>query len=165
VPRLPAKIRKRQTGPHERLEFELELSLVHGQGIIGTAIELRTLEDWEAAWERWRDVIEPKVLEHRPGTRAFAAYVVGEIPEREIIAPPPLDNGYFKLYVPSRRGEGRWHYRYPMPYMVHEEKHLAALGLVDAAELKRCRAWRKQRTQDCPSRCQAETYPLEHATE
>jgi hypothetical protein len=165
VPRTLAKIRKRQADARGRLDFELELSLVYGQGIIGTSLDLRTLEDWEAAWEQWRDIVEPKVAEHRPGTRAFAAYVVGEIPEREILVPPPLSNGYFKLYVPARTREGRWHYRYPPPYMIPEERHLAALGIVDDAELARCRAWRKQRTKDCPTRCQAETYPLEHEHE
>jgi hypothetical protein len=161
MPRAPARIVKRYAAGVELLDFELEGSLVWGEGIIGTAIQLRTLEDWQAAWDQWRHIIEPKVLEHRPGTRAFAAYVCGEIPERDIVTPPPLSSNYFKLYVPSRRGSGRWHYRYPPPYMRTEWEHLHDLGLVDAGELKRGREWRKRRTPDCPSKCQRETYPLE----
>jgi hypothetical protein len=161
MPRAPAKIRKRYQEGIEILGFEIEETLVYGESIIGPAIELRTLEDWKTAWAKWREVILPKSLEHRPGTRPFACYVVGEIPERQVKLDPPLSASYYKLYVPSRSGSGRWHYRYPEPYMKPEHVHLRDHGIIDAAEWKRAMQWRQQRTEDCPSRCQRETYPLE----
>jgi hypothetical protein len=161
MPRALAKIRKRLQDGLQILESELEQTLVYGEGIIGPAIELRTLEDWKASWEQWRHIVLPKAIEHRPGTRPFAMYVVGEIPEREVVMQPPLSSNYFKLYVPSRDGTGRWHCRYPEPFMRAEHLHLQDLGIIDDAEMKRARAWRKQRTSNCPQRCQLETYPLD----
>jgi len=161
MPRALAKIRKKFQDGMKILDFELEETLLYGEGVIGTALQLQTLEDWKDAWHQWRDVVMPKSLEHRPGTRPFACYVVGEIPEREVKVQPPLSSNYFKLYVPSRDGTGRWHCRYPEPFMRAEHLHLRDLGIVDDAEMQRHREWRKQRKQDCPQRCQVETYPLE----
>lgn len=163
MPRTPAKIRKRYQEGIEILSFEIEETLLFGESIIGPAIELRTLEDWVAAWAKWREVVLPKCLEHRPGTRPFACYVVGEIPDREIKIQPPLSAIYYKIYIPSRTGAGRWHCRYPEPYMKAEHLHLRDLGIVDAAETRRAMQWQRQRTKQCPSQCQRETYPLEQA--
>ena len=140
MPRATAKIRKRFDEATEILHCELEYTLRDGQGIIGHCLELRTLEDWKIIWEKWRGVILPKVIEYLPGTRPFACYVVGEIPEREVRIEPPLTNDFLKLYIPSRDGTGQWHYRYPEPYMRAEHLHLSDLGIMDAAEMKRYRS-------------------------
>lgn len=145
MPRTARRIRKRFIdGETEVLGYELERSLLHGFGCIGTAIELRTLDDWQRHWKRWRDVVLPKVLEHRPGTRPFAMYVTGEIPARPVLTEPPLSTNYFKLYVPGRNGTGQWHHDYPEPFMQHETDYLSDLGIVDAEERRRWRAWCKR---------------------
>ncbi|MBM4011699.1 MAG: hypothetical protein FJ286_10010 [Planctomycetes bacterium] len=138
MPRAKRLIRKRFVeGTTEVLEFELEETLLRGRGILGVALELRTREDWVRLWARWRDTIMPKALEHRPGQRPFAQYVVGEIPARPVVIEPPMVNGFFKLYVPSRNGTGTWYFDYPQPYMEAEARYLRDIGVVDAAEWKR----------------------------
>jgi len=160
MPRTARRIRKRFIdGETEVLGYELERSLLHGFGCIGTAIELRTLDDWQRHWARWRDTIMPKALEHCPGTRPLACYVTGEIPARPVLTQPPLSNNYFKLYVPGRNGTGEWHHDYPEPYMQREADYLRDLGIVDADEMRRYRAWIKQRTPGC--QCVIDTYPDE----
>jgi hypothetical protein len=144
MPRTRRIIRKRFTEGTEVLCSEVEESLLFGYGCIGTAIELRTLEDWRRYWSQWRDTIMPKVIEHRPGTRPFACYVTGEISARPVLQQPPLDNGYFKLYVPASNGTGQWHYRYPEPWMRDETRYLRDLGVVDGAEWQRHLAWRRR---------------------
>lgn len=141
MPRAPARIRRRYVEGTEVLHYELERSMLHGYGCLGTALELRTLDDWQRHWSRWRDTIMPKVLEHRPGTRPLACYVTGEIPARPVVIEPPLSHNWFKLYVPASNGTGAWHYDYPEPYMRHEVQYLRSLGVVDAAEYRRWRLW------------------------
>jgi len=143
MPRAPARIRKRWSEGTEVLHYELERSLLNGYGCIGTAIELRTLDDWKRHWARWRDTIMPKALEHCPGTRPLACYVTGEIPTRPVLRQPPLTHHYFKVYVPGVNGAGEWHCYYPEPFMQCETEYLSDLGIVDAAERKRWRAWRR----------------------
>jgi len=138
MPRAKRLIRKRFVeGTTEVLEFELEETLLRGRGILGVALELRTREDWVRLWARWRDTIMPKALEHRPGKRPFAMYVVGEIPPQPVVIEPPKCNGFFKLYVPAHNGTGQWFYDYPEPYMEPEAVFLREIGVVDAAEWKR----------------------------
>ncbi len=137
-------IRKRWTAGTEVLDSEIEETLLMGRGVLGTAIELRTLEDWRRVWARWRETIMPKVLEHRPGTRPLACYVCGEIPARPVVIEPPMEHRYFKLYVPSANGTGTWHFAYPEPYMQDEANYLDGLGVIDNVELKRHRAWRRK---------------------
>jgi len=144
MPRIKRLICKKYYEGLEVLDSELEESLLFGQGCIGTAIQLRTLDDWKRLWSKWRDTIMPKVLEHRPGTRPFAAYVTGEIPARPVLQQPPLVNGLFKVYVPNRHGSGEWHYDYPEPYQQREAAYLRDLGIVDAAEWKRHVAWQRR---------------------
>ena len=144
MPRAPARIRKRFTEGTEVLGYELERTLLRGQGCLGTALELRTLDDWTRHWAQWRDTIMPKALEHRPGLRPLACYVVGEIPPRPVDIEPRLSHGWFKLYVPASNGTGQWHYDYPEPYMRCEVDYLRDLGIVDAAEYRRWRAWMKR---------------------
>jgi len=163
MPRLPPKVRRRSSQDFEVLGRELEESLVWGQGIIGVALELRTVEDWARAWARWRHVIEPKVAEHRPGTRAAAAYVTGEIPLRPVLLELPPDRSFLRYYVPGVNGEGIWFHDLPPPYAQDETDYLRDLGIVDAKEFARSRKWRRRRTKDCPMQCQAETYVLETA--
>jgi len=144
MPRIGRRIRKKYVEGMEVLDSELEESLLFGRGCIGTALELRSLDDWHRLWARWRDTILPKVLEHRPGTRPLAMYVVGEIPARPVVMQPPMMNCFFKVYVPGRDGHGKWFYDYPEPYMLREAKYLRDLGVVDAAEWKRHVAWTRR---------------------
>lgn len=145
MPRAPAKIRKRWSEGTDVLCSEIEETLLLGQGVICVAVELRTLEDWRDWWSRWRDTIMPKALEHRPGVRPFACYVTGEIPARPLKQEPPLSQNWFRLYVPSRNGTGAWHYDYPEPYQQNETAYLYSLGVIDAAEVKANREWRRNR--------------------
>ena len=136
-------IRKRWTEGTEVLDSELEESLLFGRGCIGTALELRSLDDWHRLWAQWRDTIMPKVLEHRPGTRPFACYVTGEIPARPVLQGPPVNHCYFKLYVPGRNGTGQWHHDYPEPWMQSEPDYLYDIGVVGDEEWRRHVAWRR----------------------
>lgn len=141
MPRAPAKIRKRFVeGQTEVLCSELEETLVFGQGCLGVAIELRTLDDWKRIWSDWRNTIMPKALAALPGRRPFAMYVVGEIPPRPVLVDPPLTNGWFRLYVPGSNGTGAWHHQMPEPYQQNEAAYLYGLGIIDKEELKRYRA-------------------------
>lgn len=162
MPRTKRLIRKRYTDGIEVLDYEMERSLLGGEGILGTAIELRTLDDWRRHWSRWRDVVLPKSLEHRPGTRPFAMYVVGEIPARPVVMEPKFQHRFFRLYVPANNGTGTWHCQYPEPYMRAEVHYLRDLGIVDAAEYRRYRAWIKQRTPGCE--CVLDSYPDEQGS-
>lgn len=144
MPRAKRIIRKRYSEGMEVLDSEIEETFLMGQGCIGTAIQLRTLDDWKRLWSQWRGVVMPKVLEHMPGTRPFACYVTGEIPARPVVQQPPMQNGFFKLYVPASNGTGQWHYCYPEPYQQDEAAYLYDLGVIDKAELKRHRAWRRR---------------------
>lgn len=144
MPRGRRIIRKRFTEGTEVLDSEVEETLLFGFGTIGTAIELRTLDDWRRVWGQWRSVVMPKVIEHRPGTRPFACYVTGEIPARPVLQQPPLENGYFKLYVPASNGTGTWHYTYPEPFMQDEARYLRDAGIIDAEEYRRHKAWRRR---------------------
>ena len=144
MPRTKRVIRRRYVEGSEILCSEIEESLLFGKGILGTALELRTVEDWQRLWHRWGKVILAKALKAFPGTRPFAAYVTGEIPERPVLAEPPLVNGFFKLYVPGRNGIGRWHHRYSEPFQQSEPHYLHDLGVIDADEWKRHREWQRR---------------------
>jgi hypothetical protein len=160
MPRAKRIIRKRWTEGTEVLDYELERSLLSGRGCIGTAIQLRTLADWQRHWARWRDVILPKALEHRPGLRPFAMYVVGDISARPVVVDPPKSNGWFHLYVPGAAGTGSWHHIMPPPFMEPEVMHLRRLGIVDENEYRNYRTWMKTTNPDCDT-CAADTYPDE----
>ena len=134
------------------LDASTEMVLLDGEGWGDSTIRLRWREEWCEVWEQWREVILPKVIEHRPGTRPFAAYVVGEIPDREVLVEPPLSVSWFRLYVPSRDGTGAWFHRYPCPYMRSEVDHLHELGIVDDDEYRRHRAWVRTRSTASGSR-------------
>ena len=155
MPRTRNTIRKRFTEGVEVLCSEVEETLVFGQGTLGVAIELRTLDDWRRVWRQWRDTIMPKALEAIPGRRPFAMYVVGEIPARPVVVDPPLANCYFKVYVPGIDGTGQWHHRMPEPYQQSEAQYLYGLGVIDAAEMKRYRASLKK---PWPTYCAGKRY-------
>lgn len=144
MPQALSRPRKRWTEGTDVLRSEIEQTLLVGRGVIGTAVELRTLEDWQRYWAQWRATMMPKALEHRPGVRPFACYVTGEIPPRPVEIAPPLSHNWFKLYVPASDGTGAWHCEFPEPYMRREVEHLRDLGIVSAAEYARWRAWRKR---------------------
>jgi hypothetical protein len=151
---------KRYTEGVEILDAVLESSLVFGPSAFGISPELRTREDWSRHWARWRSVIEPKVREYLPGRRAFAAYVVGELEDRPVLVEPPLSNRWFRLYVPSQDGSGRWHYRYPPPFMQSEPQWLRESRVVGAREWERYRESRSTYPATDRERRSRE-YPLE----
>lgn len=158
MPRVPARIRRRYVeGVSEVLDWATEEVLVFGVPLVfGPPCPFKTADEWRLAWERWRGVIEPKVREYRPGTRAFALYALGEIPRRELRLPLPEPNGFWTVGVRERDGSVTEHYlNVPMPWVKPEATHLRDLGLVDVDELRRHRAWVKRGTFD--------TYPLEMA--
>jgi hypothetical protein len=160
MPRASRKIQKRYDEGVEVLDFEMERCFLVGYGLLGTHINLRTLDDWRFHWQRWRATVMPKALDHRPGLRPFACYVCGEVPERPVLTPPPLSHGFFHLYVPARDGTGTWHYRYPEPYQRAEPKHLLDLGVIDKAEIRRHREWQATRSETACGNPQC-TYPFE----
>ena len=145
MPRAVARIRKRWTEGTVVLCSEVEETLLRGQGTLGVAIELRTLDDWRHWWSTWRDTIMPKAAEHFPGSRPVACYVTGEIPMRPVVVDPPLSHNWFRHYIPGRDGTGVWLCNYPEPYMQAEVAYLRDLGIVDAAEYRRHLAWRRER--------------------
>lgn len=136
----------------EILDVSTEQVLLDGRGWGDSTIRLRWREDWVEVWGRWREVILPKVIAYRPGTRPFAAYAAGEIAEREVVVPPPLSVDWFRVYVPSRDGSGAWHCRYPAPYQRPEVEHLRDLGIVDDDEYDRHREWVRTRSTASGSR-------------
>lgn len=145
MPRAIARIRKRWTEGTVVLCSEVEETLLRGQGVLGVAIDLRTLDDWRHWWSEWRDTIMPKALEHRPGVRPTACYVLGEIPMRPVVVDPPLSHNWFRHYIPGRDGTGVWLCDYPEPYMQAEAAYLRELGIVSAEEYRRHLAWRRER--------------------
>lgn len=165
MPRAPAKIRKRFIdGVTEVLPWDIEETLVYGYPLVfDTYASMRGIDEWHVAWGRWRDVIVPKVAQYRPGTRAVAQYVIGEIEPRELTITPPVDHWYRHLDVRHRDGRIVTHWlNVPTPFMVPEVEHLRRLGLVDADELNRYRAWMKMRNPDCDT-CHYDPYPLEQS--
>jgi hypothetical protein len=163
MPRAPAKIRKRYIeGATEVLDWEIEETLVYGVAMVfGPPSLFKTADQWRREWHRWRDVILPKSLKHRPGVRPFAMYATGEIPARELAMPLPQPNGWWTVDVRNDDGTVTTHYiNVPEPFMVPEVVHLRRLGIVDAAELRRHREWMNATTPEC-DRWAVDTYPLE----
>jgi hypothetical protein len=157
MPRVPAKIRKRYIeGETEVCPWDVEETLLYGvTPIFGPPCMFRTLDQWRHEWSRWRDIILPKCIEHRPGTRPVAMYVLGEIPARKLAMPLPETNGYWFADVLDRKGRSTRHWlNVPEPFMQREVKHLHRLGIVDADELRRHR-------RDPVAATSYFTYPLE----
>jgi hypothetical protein len=152
MPRAPAKDRRQFIeGVTDVLDWELEENLLHGcVPMIDRASMLRTRGEWVREWARWREVILPKCIAHRPGRRPFAMYAVGEIPPRELSMPLPARHNYQSVVIPAASGEPITHWlNVPEPYMRHETHHLRRLGIVDDDEWQRARAPRR------------DSYPLE----
>ena len=163
MPRAPARIRKRYIeGVSDVLDWELEETLIYGvPRVFGPPSRFKTVDDWARDWARWRDTIMPKVIEHRPGTRPFALYAIGEIPRREPVLPLPEPNGFWHVDVRDRDGRTTTHHlNVPEPWMRPEVMHLREHGIIDDDELRRHRAWMRQRNPDCDS-CAVDSYPLE----
>ena len=142
MPRAPARIRKRYIeGTSEVCPWDVEETLLYGvTPIFGPPSMFRTLDEWQREWSRWRDVILPKCIEHRPGTRPVAMYVLGEIPARELTLPLADSNGYWHVDVRDPNGRTKRHWlNVPEPFMQREVKHLERLGIVDADEVRRHR--------------------------
>jgi hypothetical protein len=144
MPRAPAKIRKRYVeGATEVCRWDVEETLLFGvTPIFGLPCMFKTLDEWRREWSRWGDLILRKCIEHRPGTRPVAMYVLGEIPARTVAVKPPEPNGYWYADVRDRSGKvHRYWLNLPEPFMEGEAKHLRRLGIVDANELRRHREW------------------------
>jgi hypothetical protein len=155
MPRAPARIRKRFIeGQTEVLDWETEETILYGYPLIlDTLASFRAIDQFHGAWNRWRDVVLPKCIKYRPGTRPVAQYVCGEIPRRELRTPLPEVNGWKYIDVRDRSGNVTRHYLdVPEPFMEPEAKYLHRLGIVDANELREHRAWQ---------RGDRERYPLE----
>ena len=159
------RFRRRLVGVFgELIDPLLEETLVFGCPVVlgpsfGT---LRFQSDWQREWDRWRDTILPKALEHRPGLRPFAMYAVGEIAPRKLRKPAPRF-GFTSVHVLNRGGSTVCHWLdLPAEYMEPEAVYLHGLGVVDDDELERHRAWRAERNPECPT-CPVDHYPLEAA--
>lgn len=165
MPRGTAKIRRRFVeGVTEVLPWDTEETLVYGYPLVfDTYATMKNIDQWRVAWSRWRDVILPKVIEHRPGTRPVAMYVLHEIEPRELTITPPADQWYkhIDIHHPSGRTETHW-LDAPPPFMAREVDHLRRLGIVTADELRRHREWMKMRNPECDT-CAIDTYPLEQS--
>lgn len=163
MPRAPAKIRRRYIeGETEVLDWRLEETLLYGTDqIIGPPCMLSTLNEWRHEWQRWRDVILPKCIEHRPGTRPFAMYVLGELPQRELRLPLPPGSGFWSVTVTHPGGRQVKHWvNVTWPFMESQATHLHRAGIIDDDELDRHREWMAERNDQC-STCAVDTYPLE----
>jgi hypothetical protein len=142
MPRAPAKIRKRYIeGTTEVCPWDVEETLLFGvTPLFGPPCMFKTLDEWRREWSRWCDLILRKCIEHRPGTRPVAMYVLGEIPARTVAVKPPEPNGYWYADVRDRNGKVRRHWlNLREPFMEREVKHLQRLGIVTAEELRRHR--------------------------
>jgi len=162
MPRVPAKIRKRFVdGVTQVLDWQIEETLLYGcTVIIGPPCMFRTRDEWQREWDRWGDIVLPKAIEHRPGTRPFALYAAGIIPPRQLRMPLPPSSGYWSIDV-RHPDETVTHYiDVPEPWVEAEVKHLRGLGIVDDREYRRHLQWMQQRSPDC-DRCVIDTYPLE----
>lgn len=156
MPRAPARIRKRYIeGQSDVLDWEIEEMLVYGVPLVfGPPCRFKTHDDWAHEWNRHREIVLPKVIEYRPGTRPFAMYATGEIPPRELALPLPDPHGFWIVDVRQRDGSVTTHYlNVPEPWVRSEAKHLREHGIIDDDELRRHRAWVKCGKFD--------TYPLE----
>lgn len=155
---LAPSIRRRRyiEGESIVLDWQTESTLLDGASIFpGSRPAFTTLDDWRRAWSRWRDVILPKCIEHRPGTRPLAMTVVGEIEARELRI--PLGDHYRWRHLDVQDDDGgttRYWLNVPEPFMEREAKHLHRLGIVDDNELQRHREWK---------RAGGDSYPLEVA--
>lgn len=161
MPRAPAKIRRRYVeGQTEVCPWDVEETLLFGvTPIFGPPCMFKTLDEWRLQWSLWRNVILPKCIEHRPGTRPVAMYVCGELPPRELGTQLPEPNGYWHVDVRDRSGKVVQHWlNVPEPFMEREVRHLQRNGVVDADEARRHRDWHR-RTQGSYF-----DYPLEMST-
>ena len=121
------------------LPAAMERVLLTGRAGSGPSIHLRSLDEWQRAWQQWRDLVLPKAIKHFPGRRPLACYVCGEIEPRPLWGDPPLNNRWLRLYVPADNGCGQWHHDYPEPWQESETAYLWRTGVIDARELRRAR--------------------------
>jgi hypothetical protein len=165
MPRAIARIRRRFTGDvATTIDELLEETLVFGCPIVlgPTFSTLRFQSDWQREWDRWRDTILPKAIEHRPGLRPFAMYAAGEIAPRKLRKPAPRF-GYTCVEVLNRGGFTVRHWLdLPAEYIEPEAAYLHRLGIVDDDELDRHVSWVAEANPDC-DRCVVDHYPLEAA--
>lgn len=147
MPRAPTKIRKRFIeGKSHVIDYELEETLVNGCfWLFGPPAMLRYRWEWQRSWDAYGDIILPKVIEYRPGTRPFAMYAIGLIPRRELRMPLPRPHGFWSVDVTEENGEPTKHWLdVPARYMEPEAKYLRRLGIVSEDEYQRHREWRRK---------------------
>jgi hypothetical protein len=92
--------------------------------------DLRTIAEFARPWATWGEQITERWIAAFPGSRPFAAYILGEIP------PATWQHEFPALRRPLRRIDGctvqiadcGWH------RTAHELEHLDALGLIDRHE-------------------------------
>lgn len=122
------------------LDPELRETLLRWTGVIGPHPELRTKADWAAAWAAYGAELLPWHIEHRPGTRPAAQYVLGQIPRRELLEPMPVHlTG--STFVVHDQGVVVEYYDCPEPRMECEAQHLHRHGVIDRSELRRHLRW------------------------
>lgn len=144
MPRAPARIRKRYIeGTSVVLDAETEETLLYGYPLVfDTLASFRAIDQWQAEWSRWRDVILPKCIEHMPGMRPVAMYVLNEIEPRELRIKLPDTTGWKYIDVRDRSGKPVRHWlNVPEPFMEAEAKYLRGLGVVSDDEYRLHRAW------------------------
>jgi hypothetical protein len=122
--RTVTKCSRRHAG--EKLDVLHERNLTHGEVWGVRAWQFTTRAEFAAAWGRWGDVILPRWIEHCPGSRPAAMYVLG------LIRPPKWIHELPGLRRPFRQIEGAtvripdlgWH------RFVPELENLYHLGIV-----------------------------------
>lgn len=137
--------RRQYSDGTEVLDHHTESCLLHWRSSLGPSSALRTQSQWRLAWERWGNVILPKCLDQRPGTRPAALYALGLIPPPPMQQPLPRNHRFLTVYVDGEDGTGVTHVIAREPYQRSEVLHLRDLGIVDDDEYRRHRAWRAGR--------------------
>lgn len=132
------------------LDAQTEDTLLRWQGTAGPSISLRTLDDWRRLWGQWGDTIMAKAIEHRPGLRPAALYVLGTIPPPRMVRPLPAFHAFATLYVNNEDGTGRQWVIVGEPYRENEAAHLYREGIIDDEELRRHREWQRTRQDTYP---------------
>jgi hypothetical protein len=116
------------------LSAPTEWEITHWQGLWIGGLGFETHAEFVDAWESFRDLVLPAWIATMPGSRPFAAYVVGEIPVPPMLDPP--------LGIRDGRTIGNATYHAGRRYGIGAEpelEHLVGLGLIGATEERAAR--------------------------